>query len=283
MSTERSCILQWMEKRIVRQDGGTAHLAKTPGLSLHRQLYLVLRDRIVRGEWDVGDAIPAEEALCKLFSVSRITVRRALADLAQEGLVERRHGLGTFVLGGPACVRPQPTLSFLEGLKKTVLDTEVRVLHVERGIPPRDIARQLQLANDGEAVHALRLRSRGSTPLMVTDAWVPGHLGRRFTAASLRKRALYEILLDQGVKFGRVIQEISAEMADPEVAKLLQVPSGVPLLVLTRIIHDMTAHPVQHLRVTMSAERSRILMEIPGASINTLVAGQIVHDDSQPR
>ena len=59
--------------------------------------YIVVRDNIARGLWTPGTAIPTEEALREEFGVSRVTVRRALTDLAAQGLVERRHGLGTFV------------------------------------------------------------------------------------------------------------------------------------------------------------------------------------------
>ena len=72
-------------------------LPRAPGTALHRQLFLVLRDEITRSVFAATGALPKEEALCERFGVSRITVRRALADLAALGLVERRHGRGTFV------------------------------------------------------------------------------------------------------------------------------------------------------------------------------------------
>src|SRR5690606_23791488 len=109
-----------------------------------------------------------------------------------------------------------------------------------------------------------RLRSIDGTPVMLTDAWVPARLGKQVTAATLRKQALYEILLAQGVKFGRVIQEITAEVSDPVRARLMQTEVGMPLLKIVRVIHDPQARPVQYITVTMTPERSRILMDIPG-------------------
>ncbi|WP_231124258.1 GntR family transcriptional regulator, partial [Mycobacterium colombiense] len=67
------------------------------GVPLHRQLYLVLHDEIDRGVIAPGEALPTEQTLCDQFGVSRITVRRALADLAEQGYIERRHGVGSFV------------------------------------------------------------------------------------------------------------------------------------------------------------------------------------------
>jgi len=255
-----------------------APLAPVPGTSLHRQLFMVLRDEISRGVYAATGALPKEEALGERFGVSRITVRRALADLAAQGLVERRHGLGTFVRADAPPMRSSPSLSVIDGLRSTAIETDVEVLNVEQAVPPPDVASVLQLPAGELAVHALRLRSIDGMPVMLTEAWVPAALGKRVTAAQLRKQALYEILMSQGVAFGRVVQEFSAQVADPQRAGWLQTEVGSPLLKMVRLMHDLQSRPVQHLTVLLSPERSRILMDIPGASVNTLSAGQIVHD-----
>lgn len=248
------------------------------GTALHRQIFLVLRDEISRGLFPDG-ALPNEEALCERFGVSRITVRRALGDLAALGVVERRHGRGTFVLGPPAQSRPAPSLSVIDGLRQTATETVVQVLEVEQAVPPRDVGLLLQLPPGEKAVHALRLRiNRKGEPAMLTDAWVPAHLGKRVTEAGLKKKALYEILMAQGVQFGRVVQEISATVGDPQRAGLLRTEVGGPILKLVRLMHDMDERPVQHLTGYLVADRASILMEIAGASVNTLTAGQIVLD-----
>jgi hypothetical protein len=156
-------------------------------------------------------APPKEEALCEQFGVSRITVRRALGDLAAQGLVLRRHGLGTFVQPGGAAPRQGATLGFLDGLRKVATETQVQVLDLQRLVPPANIAALLQLPEGESAVHALRLRSAGDVPLMLTDAWIPARLGKRVTRVALEKKAMYELLMSQGIRFGRVVQEIGAE------------------------------------------------------------------------
>jgi GntR family transcriptional regulator len=266
---------------MARPPASAPSLERGPGTSLHRQLFVVLRDEITRGVYASG-ALPKEEALGERFGVSRITVRRALADLASLGLVERRHGLGTFVRADLPQVRARPSLGLIDGLRKAALETDVEVLEVAQSVPPPDVAALLQLAPEEKAVHALRLRSIDGVPVMLTDAWVPAQLGKRVSATALRKHALYEILLAQGVKFGRVVQEITAEVADPARSRLLQVETGAPLLKMVRLLHDLDAQPVQHLTVSLTAERSRILMDIAGATINTLTAGQVVHDVHPP-
>ncbi|SPC05113.1 Transcriptional regulator, GntR family-like protein [Cupriavidus oxalaticus] len=255
-----------------------ARVPRARGTSLHRQLFMVLRDEILRGSYPSG-LLPKEEALCERFDVSRITVRRALADLAAEGLVESRHGRGTFVREDRLpMARERPSLSLIDSLRQAAIDTNVQVLQVEQVEAPLDVASMLQLVPGEKAVHALRLRSIDDTPVMLTDAWVPTRFGKQVTAASLRKHALYEILLAQGVKFGRVIQEITTQVCDPLNARLMKTEVGMPLLRVVRVIHDQESRPVQYIAVTMTPERSRILMDIPGDAVNTLSAGQFVHD-----
>jgi len=253
-------------------------LARSPGTSLHRQLFVILRDQILRGLYPAGTAIPNEDALCNEFGVSRITVRRAVADLEASGFLIKRHGRGTFVSDKPPPARPSATLGLLDSLKKTDVETQAEVLDVETAEPPADIARQLDMIAGVAAIHAVRLRRRAGTPVMVTEAWVPETIGHAVTRRELQKRALYEILISQGVRFGRVVQEITAVAADPFYARLLNAELAAPLVKITRLLYDVKRRPVQHLTVHISPERSRLLMDVSIDTVNTLAAGSIFHD-----
>jgi len=253
-------------------------LVPTSGTALHRQLFLVLRDEISRGVYAATGALPKEEVLAKRFAVSRITVRRALADLAALRYVERRHGRGTFVRPDAPVLRSGPSLSVIDDLRATATETDVQVLSVQMEVPPPDIAALLQLDTGEHAGHIVRLRSIDGIPVMLNDAWVPATLSRQVTAEELSQRALYEILMDKGVKFGRMVQEFSAQIADPQRAAWLQTEIGAPLIKLVRLMHDTRSRPVQHLVSLLSPERSRLLMDIPGVNVNTLSTGRIVHD-----
>ena len=255
-----------------------AIVSGSKGTALHRQMFLVLNDEIARGMFP-GGALPNEEALGARFGVSRITVRRALADLAALGIVERRHGRGTFVREGRPPARPSPSLSVIDSLRQAATQTVVQVLEVLQTVPPPDIANLLQLTAGAKAVHALRLRINGEgVPAMLTDAWVPAALGKFATEAALKKNALYEILMARGVQFGRVVQEISAVAGDPVRAGLLRTEVGAPLLKMVRLMHDLDEQPVLHLTAYLVAERASIWMETDARAVNTLTAGQIVLD-----
>ncbi|MFZ4758470.1 MAG: GntR family transcriptional regulator [Burkholderiaceae bacterium] len=250
---------------------------RASGIALHRRMYLVLRDRIVRGDWSAGSALPTEEQLGEQFGVSRITVRRALSDLQAQGLIDRRQGLGTFVSAGVPARATRPTLSFVDGLRKYAEATDVRVIEVTRGPAPAELATLLGLEPGERALRAVRSRSRDGVAVMLTEAWVPARLARGINASALGRRALYQILLAQGVRFGRIVQEFGAVAADPPQAALLGTEIGAPLLRLVRLIHDVDGRPVQHLTVLLPAERGAVMMAIDAAQIDTLSTGYIVH------
>ncbi|OZI71882.1 GntR family transcriptional regulator [Bordetella genomosp. 12] len=256
----------------------TEMLPRTRGTSLHRQMFMVVRESILTGRYPVNAPIPSEEELCNHFGVSRITVRRALADLEAEGYVRRRQGLGTFVSPDLPRGRTATTLSFVEALHKSAEETRVEVISCDTLVAPLRIAQQLHLPPDALAVHAIRLRRIEDTPVMVTDAWVPERFSQAINAETLKKQAMYEILLGLGIEFGRVIQDVTAVSADPSCARWLNVDIGAPLLRVTRIVYDCARTPVQHLTLTMSPEHSRIVVDMMADSINTLRTGQIVHD-----
>ena len=254
------------------------HLLRTQGTALHRQIFLVLRDGIIQGTYAPGSALPKEEALVQFFGVARATVRRALADLEAEGLVQRRHGSGTFVREGLSTGANLTTLGFVDELRHTAQSTEVRVIVVETVVPPPRVRAFLQIPLDEVAIHAVRVRVASGIPLMITEAWVPVDVGQGITPAALKKKPMYEVLNGLGVTFGRVVQEISAESADPYKAGLLECELSTALIRLTRFMHDRRGRPVEHLTAHMTPQHSRILMEIPGDAIDSLSAGHILHD-----
>ena len=253
-------------------------LTRNSGTSLHHQVFLLLREEIARGHYAATGALPTEEAICERFDVSRATVRRALAELESRNLVERRHGLGTFLRPGASGMRSGPSLSVMESLREVVAETKVKVLRFKREQPPPDVVLLLQLEPGARAVHILRLRTMQGVPVMVTEAWLPLSIGRDLTASMLRRKPLYRILLRKGLAFGRVVQETRATLVDPAIATNLAVPVGSPALRLVRLMHDADDRPVLHLTVHAAAERSRILMEVPASAVNTLPTGHLVHE-----
>ena len=115
--------------------GGVTLNAK--GALLHRQLYVLLKEQIMSGHYQSGDLLPTQEALCRQFSISRITVRRALNDLVEDGLVHNRQGVGAFVAPGAGRAKHGPDFGFIGDLHRALKETTMQVLRLEWQRCPR--------------------------------------------------------------------------------------------------------------------------------------------------
>jgi GntR family transcriptional regulator len=251
----------------------------TGGMPLHRQIFLVLRDQIASGLYGSGEALPTEEALGGLYGVSRITVRRALQDLADQGYVQRRQGRGTYV-SEPIEPPAGDHASIRATLERVQAETRARVVEFGRRVAPPAIRGALDLLDGTEVLYVLRVRSKADHPLMITEAWLPEPHASVVTKAALRRRALYELVEGSGVHLGRFVQEISAEIADPVRARLLGTEIGAALLRIDRLVHDEEGIPVMRNTVLVDARRSHILSDVPSSDIDTAATGVLVHGPS---
>ncbi|MET0474670.1 MAG: GntR family transcriptional regulator [Mycobacterium sp.] len=234
-------------------------VSATSGVSLHRQLFLVLHDEIGRGALAAGDALPSEQALCDQFGVSRITVRRALADLADAGLIQRRHGIGSFVTQRPVPSRVGSGGSYLDELRQAEFETEVDVVEIGIVALPRTVAERLDMSEAGLYVLRVRRERRTGEPLMITEAWLPGGLAAVVTEQTLARAPLYRILSDVGVTLERLEHELTAEIAGPRTAGLLGAAIGSPLIRVNRVAYAPGA-PHHYLSILLSPSRSRVVI-----------------------
>ena len=254
----------------------SAEVTAGAGVPLHRQLFLVLHDEIARGALAPGDVLPTEQTLCDQFGVSRITVRRALADLADAGLIERRQGVGSFVRDQPPSHRSTGGGSFMDELRQTEFETEVGVIELDIRTVPKAIADQL---GRERALHVLRLRRerRTSEPLMITEAWLPDDLSDVITEDALSRAPLYRLLADAGVELDRVRHEITAEIAGPRTAQLLDTAIGSALMRVNRLAFA-NGGPHHCLSILLSPNRSRVLVTQSAAELEAGDGMSIAHD-----
>jgi GntR family transcriptional regulator len=248
------------------------------GVPLHRQLFLVLHDEIDRGVLAPGDSLPTEQTLCDQFGISRITVRRALADLAEQGYIERRQGVGSFVREHASADLSAASGSYMDGLRQAQFATEVEVLELDaHRRPPRAVADALETPD--ELLHIVRLRRQRRTgePLMVTEAWLPNELADQLNEPALRREPLYELLSNVGIVAERMRHEITAEIAGPRHAHLLDTAIGAALLRVNRLAF-VADRPHHYLSILLSPSRSRVLISQSAAELETGDGLAIAHD-----
>jgi GntR family transcriptional regulator len=248
------------------------------GALLHRQLYVLLKEQIVTGRYRAGDLLPTQEALCRQFSISRITVRRALADLGEEGFIRNRQGVGAFVAAGAGKTKPGPDFSFIGEMRRTLKETTMKILLLEVRRCPRPIAAHLGLAEDEDALHLVRTRSYGNRPVTLFDGWIPLRFAKSVTAKKLRSTSLHELIAGSFEKLGRVAQEVNAALADPVVAQGLNVEINSAVLKIDRLVHNRDGAAVHHVTVWTTPQRTRLVMEVGADDIDGYNVGRLLHD-----
>ncbi len=232
-------------------------------MPLYQQIFLILKARITAGELAPGELLPGEHELCAELGVSRITVKRALNDLADAGLVVRERGRGTRVAevqGGQ--VVNAALEGWLENVSAMARDTDVTVL--EFGYVPATAAVAAALALEpGAAVQrAVRMRRRKGVPMSHLVTHVPEDIGRKYAAEDMGDVALLKLLEEAGVTVASASQTISATLADPDVATALEVAPGSPLIEVQRTVRDVTERPVELIRALYRPDVYRFVMSM---------------------
>jgi len=238
-------------------------------LPKYHQVYLVLREQLHEGKFSQG--VPGELALMQQFSVARVTVRRALAQLAQEGLISREPGRGTRALlsqsnpisHGVADKTHKARLTgLLENLVSMGLRTSVKVLSVERIHAPQDVTFSLQLKKDELVQKAQRVRYTKEGPLSHITTWVPESIASGFGSKELEHKPILLLIEETGVKVGRAQQNISAKLADASIAQHLDIAVGSALLSVNRLIYDEDDKPIQWLHGLYRPDRYEYQMQL---------------------
>lgn len=215
---------------------------------LYHQIFTILRSQILDGRLEPGALVPGEEELTRQFNVSRITARRALAELAAEGLVTRGRGRGTHVAPRN---EPPPVRAGVEGLLENLLamglKTSVNLIEFGYEPAPPDAAAALRIAPGEIVQRSVRVRSLDVGPFSYLTTYVPAEIGRKFGRKDLAEAPLLSLLERSGVVISGADQTISATLADPRVAPALETVVGAPLIRISRSVQDQAGRGVEYL------------------------------------
>lgn len=228
---------------------------------LYHQVYLILRGKILKGEFGLDAAMPSEQDTSEIFGVSRITAKRALNELASDGLVKRERGRGTRVTYR---VPVQPLRSSVEGLLENLLkmglETQVRLMSFDYVRPGGEVALALKCVDDCLVQHARRIRCLDEEPFSFLETYVPEQIGRSYSREDLATRPLLELLERSGVVVSRAEQTINAALADIEVSHALELELGSPVLSIQRIVYDQNDSPIEFIRALYRPDRYQYRM-----------------------
>lgn len=228
-----------------------------------KQVYMVLRDRILSGAVGFGARLPTENELAEAHGVSRVTVRRALGELERERLIERRRSAGTRVIYRPS---PAPMTADISGVLANLADmgrrTAVKLLSFDYVPAEGPVAQTLRAAPDQLLQRSVRVRSVDGVPFSYLTTHVPESVSVTFTKQELASRPLLELLERAGVKAEQARQRLSAVLATPDVADALDVRTGSPLIELVRVVYDQDGRGVEHLHALYRPDRYAFEIEL---------------------
>lgn len=198
---------------------------------LYAQLKAILHERILSGEYAPGDRIPTERELCQRYGVSRITVVRALNDLAREGFIERIQGKGSLVTWRPIEGSLNRVTGFTHSMRAQGFTTRSRVLSIETIPADQSLRAAFRLPPDSEQrfVRFRRLRFVDDRPAVILTSIVPEDVGTRLMSYDLESISFYDLfeaLL--GRRIARTEVTLAPIIATPEAIELLEVDEGSP-------------------------------------------------------
>ena len=218
----------------VMNDAGTMMRARKDEPA-YKRIQSAIRQKIDSGELKPGDVLDSERELAKIHSVSLMTARHALADLAQEGIVERRHGAGTFV--APPQIHFNKLLSYTEQMASLGLMIHTRIISSVVVNREQEIAARLGLSPTCRLIKIERVRSAGDEPVALEICYLSAEEFGTLMDVPLDRSSLFGVLEREcGVELAYADEEIDATHADHRIAKLLDIPGGTPLLRIRQLI-----------------------------------------------
>jgi GntR family transcriptional regulator len=222
-------------------------------IPLYRQIASELRSDILRGRYGPGVALPSERKLMEGFDVTRSTVRNALAELRNEGLVVMEQGAGAFVRSTPPVRRivgPQrfPSATSVDGDGADVARRS-QVYAVTRERAEGEVAERLAVDPGTPVVRRHRRYWADEWPMQLGTSYIPYELARG-TPIMQRKSGpggIHERLRERGHPIGSFLEEVTARMPTPDERSELRIPDGVPVLRVVRTAHEVGTERVLEL------------------------------------
>jgi len=231
-------------------------------IPLYIQIAEGLIAQVESGELAPGDQLPPERELSEKLGVNRMTLRRALRVLESQGLVARRHGVGTFIAEPKIDRRMDSVFRFTRGMQSRGYTPGTRLISLEHTFLDAATARELALPISSPAYRLRRVRTVNQEPVLLESYTIPAPRFPGLESHDLESRSIYEVMESEyGVSIARARQSFEPVVASPFEAELLAVRVGAPLMLETRISFDADNQPVEYGKDRYRGDRFRFVTE----------------------
>ncbi|HKM79651.1 MAG TPA: GntR family transcriptional regulator [Candidatus Acidoferrum sp.] len=228
------------------------------GVPAYQRIQAVIRKTIESEGLRPGDGVPSERELARIHDVSLMTARHALATLEQEGIVERRRGVGTFV-SAPK-IHFNKLMSYTEQMGSRSMPVGSKVLFM-RIVENEEATARLSLSPKSRVLKLERLRHAAGEPFALETCYFPAKQFAGLLSEPLERVSLFAILERKyNVKLGYSDEEVDATAADPRTADLLGVPKRGPLLRFRQVIYSAKGTVIMYVLGLYRSDRHNLVI-----------------------
>ena len=243
-------------------------LDTTSIVPLYKQLKDLLLSDIKEGRLKVNQRIPTELELSQQFQISRMTVRKALAELVDEGVLAKKQGKGTFVQEEKMTEDLSSPNSFTNLCRRNGKEPGGRTLKFTLQEARERDRRVLQLGDTEQVIRVERVWTADNVPVMLENLYFPGHL-KNILTENLNDVSLYQILREKyGLHSGNSVMEISVCEATPEEASVLEIKTGKPCLLMEEIVYDQYNKPLHRTKSVLRGDKFKYIS--PRMNVNPM-------------
>ncbi len=230
---------------------------------LYVQIQEYIAELILSGKLPPETKIQSEREFSEELGVSRMTVRKALTELVSEGLLERRHGSGTYVAKPRVTYESHELVNNLQAMRSRNLFTASQLLEFGEVVASRRLGEQLKVEIGHPLYRVVVLRLANRVPVILERFFIPCSRCPNLEEWDLEKNSLIDLLVNiYGLRQARISQTFEAVAAEETIAEQLRVQEGFPLLMLTQTLHDLDLDkPVLHSQNFFRSDFARIHTE----------------------
>ncbi len=225
----------------------TSIIDKNNPIPLYYQIKEHLKQQINEGVFKKGEKLPTELWISQTYQASRVTVRRAIDELVQEGIVERKRGQGVYVSTSSFNRNIQRLTSQFEDLIKSGISTKSQLLSVEETIADAKLSLMLETKKGQKLLRVHRMRYADEKPFSEQIMYINTHYLPNWDPYELEKGSLYHIIEDKyHLKISHANQIITAVMPTNKQMKLFNLKEPEPLMYMQRTTFLESNSPVEH-------------------------------------